>query len=431
MITPSRRDPEVATVVARAEDAGAHATHRPFSYEDLRRFLFLVLTLFVLYWLVSSLARTLLLFVVVGFLAMVLNPLVVWLEKRGMRRVFAVLITMTGLLAVLVGVGFLVVPATVSQINQLVENRATYTESIENQFSAVIDRFPQIRDALPPELQESGRLQLQEIVDFYTPSLSETLTRLGPGVGNRVLQVSKGLFSALVTGIFAFLILVFMLLNPQPIVAGFLSAVPERHRDAAGRTFARVEEKMVAWIRATLINGALTGIFTAALLYFVGLPSVVVFGVLAFLGEFVPNIGPLVASLPALFVAAGEGVPKLLWTIAAILFVQQVSSSVWVPLIMGRELDLHPVSIIFFALAMGSLFGLAGAILAVPAVVVIKIAFDEFYLKPNKVDRELIAAQADHVVAERKWVDLLKPNEEQGDETHLRDEQEAKLHENS
>jgi len=160
---------------------------------------------------------------------------------------------------------------------------------------------------------------------------------------------------------------------------------------------------MLAWIRATLINGVLTGVSTAVLLYFIGIPSVIVFGVLSFFGEFVPNLGPIAASLPALFVAAGLGTQKFLLTLAAILFVQQVESNVLVPFIMGRELDLHPVTIVFFALGMGALFGISGAILAVPLAAVVKVLVDEFVYKPNQVPMEAIERNADVLVKERQW----------------------------
>ena len=88
---------------------------------------------------------------------------------------------------------------------------------------------------------------------------------------------------------------------------------------------------------------------------------------------------------------------------AAILFVQQVESNLLVPFIMGRQLELHPFSIIFFALAFGSLFGFAGAILAVPAAAVVKVLFDEFYLQPNRVPEPEISGRSEILVREREW----------------------------
>jgi predicted PurR-regulated permease PerM len=160
-------------------------------------------------------------------------------------------------------------------------------------------------------------------------------------------------------------------------------------------------QQMQAWIKATLINGAITGISTGLLLHFIGVQPAMVFGTLAFFGEFVPNIGPAVTSLPALFVALGSGPEKAGLTLLAIAFVQQVESNLLVPFIMGRHMELHPVAIVFSALAMGSLFGIVGAVLAVPTAAAAKILIDEFYLRPRNVIMADIEAEADTVVESR------------------------------
>ena len=92
----------------------------------------------------------------------------------------------------------------------------------------------------------------------------------------------------------------------------------------------------------------------------IGVKPALVFGALSFFGEFIPNIGPFIAAVPALFVAAGMGGKTFLLAGAAILFVQQVESNLLVPFIMGKQLELHPFSIIFFALAFGAFVRVCG-----------------------------------------------------------------------
>ena len=376
---------------------------RPLSYEDLRRFLFLCLAIALGAFIISKIGRVVMLFAVIVFLAMILNPFVVFLEKRGIRRAMGVGITMLGLIATMIGAGFLVVPPMAKQVGDLYEKRNTYTRAVENQLDALLTRYPQLRESLPRELRDADRLRLEQVVDSYAPQLSRLAGASATNVGQTVVQTLQGFIGAIFTLIIALLGTAFVLANPTALVGGMLSAVPTRHRDATGRAFARIETQMIAWIRATLITGAATGLQTAILLYFIGLPSVIVFAVLAFFGEFVPNIGPIVTSIPALFVAAGLGPTKFLLTLAAILFVQNISSSFLVPMIMGKELELHPATIIFFALSMGALFGVIGAVLAVPLAAISKILFDEFYAKPNNVPREKLETQAKSLVEERVW----------------------------
>jgi predicted PurR-regulated permease PerM len=130
-----------------------------------------------------------------------------------------------------------------------------------------------------------------------------------------------------------------------------------------------------------------------------------VFGICAFFGEFVPNVGPLVAAVPAIFVAISMGPTKAAMALGVIIFVQAIASNALNPIIMGREMKLHPVSITFFALAMGKLFGVAGAILAVPTAAVSKILVEEFYLRPRGVNEGAIEEQARGIVMNEAGID--------------------------
>ncbi|RYG64189.1 AI-2E family transporter [bacterium] len=377
---------------------------RPLSYEDLRRFLFLVVALGLAFLMIRSLADVLTLFTVVIFLAMVLNPVVVWLEKRGIRRGMAVMIVLFGMIGSFIGMLYLVAPPLVEQVSSLVSKAPTYSENIETQLKRLLERFPQVEAVLPEEYKADNLNHLGETwTKTVGPQLIELLKTRGPNFGSQVLTLGVSVVGGIFTSVIALMMLAFALSNPWPLMVGFLSIVPERHRETAGRSVARIENQMVAWMRATLINGVITGISTTILLYFVGLPSVIVFGVLSFFGEFVPNIGPLGAALPALFVGAGMGTAKFLWTGAAILFVQTIESNLLVPIVMGREMELHPLTIVFFALGMGSILGIAGAILAVPMAAIAKVLVDEFIIKANAVPIGELESRAKILLQQREW----------------------------
>lgn len=377
---------------------------RPLSYEDLRRFLFMVAALGLAVVMIGALADVLTLFAVVLFAAMVLNPIVVWLEKRGIRRGLSVMIVMLGLIGCGVGLIALVAPPLIDQVTTLVGKAPSYSENIETQVQKLITRFPQIEKVLPEEYKAKN---LDGLADKWSstfgPQIVELLKKRGPTFGTQVWTLGVSLVGSIFTFVIALLMLAFALSNPRPLLVSFLAVVPERHRESAGRSMARIENQMVAWMRATLINGVITSVSTMIGLYFVGLPSVIVFGALSFFGEFVPNIGPLVAALPALFVGAGMGTKTFLLTGAVILFVQTVESNLLVPIVMGREMELHPLTIIFFALGMGSLFGIVGAILAVPFAAIAKILVDEFLYKANGVPLEDLDTRTQTLLKERKW----------------------------
>ena len=88
------------------------------------------------------------------------------------------------------------------------------------------------------------------------------------------------------------------------------------------------------------------------------------------------------------------GFGKFVLALLSVLFVQQVETNLLVPFIMGKQMKLHAVTIIFFTFAMSSLFGFLGLILVVPAAAIVKILISEFYLRPRGIRPESVARQA-------------------------------------
>jgi predicted PurR-regulated permease PerM len=96
------------------------------------------------------------------------------------------------------------------------------------------------------------------------------------------------------------------------------------------------------------------------------------------------------------------GAAKFWLALIVILVVYQVELNLLVPGVLGKEMRLHPVNILFFTLATAELFGLLGVFLAVPAAALVQIVIDEFYLEPRKMDRSALDREAATLVEGRK-----------------------------
>jgi len=115
-----------------------------------------------------------------------------------------------------------------------------------------------------------------------------------------------------------------------------------------------------------------------------------------------PNIGAFLVSIPILLVALSLGATKFWLALGVIVLVYQVELNVLVPGVLGKEMRLHPVNILFFTLATAELFGLPGVFLAVPAAALVQIVIDEFYLQPRKIDAAALDREAAALVEGRK-----------------------------
>ena len=354
-------------------------------YTDLKRCLGLIVLLILAALLVWTLKSILLLFAVVFLVAMVLNPIVAILQKRGLHR----------------GIGWrcwswpsrrclpwhftFLFRRCLPRFDELIRQTPEAWRRVQHQVLLWGQRYPSIQQAMP---------EADKVLDTVGARAGDVLRLLFESS----FRIVGGIFGSLL----AVLLLLFVLIDPRPLVVRFLTLMPDHYREPARRTLLRLTQQMAAWARGVVINGTISAVTTGLLLGFIGVQPALVFGFIAFLGEFVPMVGPVLTSIPALFVALSMGVDKFGLALLAVLFVQQVETNVLIPFILGKSMELNPVSILFFTLAMSSLFGLTGAVLAVPSAALFKIVIDEFYLRNHLLNQDQIQLQATQIVlAER------------------------------
>ncbi|HEX4638099.1 MAG TPA: AI-2E family transporter [Chthoniobacterales bacterium] len=349
----------------------------PLSYRGARQLLGLVILLVIIAFILRELQSVLLLFAIVFLVAMVLNPIVVWLERRRLPRGVAVALVILGLIVVVGTVVLFAIPPLAQQINSLIQTAPHVWDGIRARMNVLGQNYPAVRDALP---------QTDEIVSRIAAAAGT--------VGNILLRSTIGFVGGVFSAALAILLLIFILANPKPLVAGYLALAPTRYRNEAKRTLERLMHQMVMWARGVAINGAITGVSIGFLLWLIGIQPALMFGAFAFLGEFLPNIGAFFVSIPILFVALSMGATKFWLAVGVILLVYQIELNFLVPFVLGKEMRLHPVNILFFTIAMATSFGILGAILAVPAAALVQIVIDEFYIKPRKLDQAAIDREA-------------------------------------
>jgi predicted PurR-regulated permease PerM len=359
--------------------------HAPLSYQGAWRIVWLVFLLVVFWLILHALQDVILLFALVFLLAMVLNPIVVWLEKQHVPRFVSVILLILALIAVTATIAIFAIPPLARQTQELVRSAPNVWQGIRGRIESLTLNYPTIRDALPKTDEIAGKVG-----------------GAAGTVGNILLRSTLGLVGGVASFVFAVLLLVFVLANPRPLVAAYLALAPDRYRAQAHRTLARLMRQMTAWARGVAINGVITGLSIGVLLWLIGVQPALIFGVFAFLGEFLPNIGAFLVAIPILLVALSLGATKFWLALGVIVLVYQVELNVLVPGVLGKEMRLHPVNILFFTLATATMFGLLGVFLAVPAAALVQIVIDEFYLQPRKPDYAALNKEAAALVEGKK-----------------------------
>jgi len=359
--------------------------HAPLSYHGAWRIVWLVFLLIIIWLILRALQPVILLFALVFLLAMVLNPIVVWLQKHHVPRFISVILLMLALVAVTTTIIVFAIPPLAKQTQELVRSAPSVWQGIRTRIEWLTQNYPALREALPRTDEMAGKVGAA-----------------AGTVGNILLRSTIGFVGSVASFVFAVLLLIFVLANPKPLVAAYLALAPDRYRDQAHRTLARLMRQMTAWARGVAINGVITGVSLGVLLWLIGVQPALIFGVFGFLGEFLPTIGAFLVSIPILLVALSLGATKFWLALAVIVVVYQVELNVLVPGVLGKEMRLHPVNILFFTLATVELFGLLGVFLAVPAAALVQIVIDEFYLQPRKPDYGALDREASALVESRE-----------------------------
>ncbi|HEY9726436.1 MAG TPA: AI-2E family transporter [Chroococcales cyanobacterium] len=299
-------------------------------------------------------------------LAHALNILVEKIRRTGLRRGFAVLLSIVLLLLVLIGFYFLIVPPFADQFQQLIK---LVPKGIA-QSNEWVNAF-----------KENISL---ELLDNYIPDVNQIVAQLQP-IANRLLGGGFTFFSSSLGSLAKFLlvlVLTLMLLaNPRAYQRSFIRLFPSFYRR---RTEAILQECEVA-LRGWLV-GILFNMFVISALSFVGLLILrirlpLAQAALAGILTFIPNIGPALSVVPPMAIALLDAPWKAIAVLILYILIQQVESNLLTPVVMAQQVSLLPAVTLLAQVFFATFFGFLGLLLALPLTVVGQVWIKEVIIK--------------------------------------------------
>lgn len=325
---------------------------------------------YILVRFVDALTVTLLFFVLALVLAIALDGPICWLQRRGMSRGFSIALFV--FLFIIAGVAglYFAAPALGQQVQFTLDQMPAYSHNLQQRLSELTRRYPAVGGLI-------SQLHLQQ-----------RLTELGQTALPRIGRFSLDLLSGLIACVLLAAVTVYSVANPAPLIRGGLRMLPRRFRPAAIRIYRRTLTQLQAWARATFWLMLIVGVVSGLGLWAIGVPSPLVFGIVAGLGEAIPIVGPIVSCLPPLLVMLSADPVKALWVVALFVVVQQLEGNLLVPRIMASVMKMHPVPVLFCVVVMGTLTGPLGLLLAIPLYAILQIVLEETYMRRiNKRNR--------------------------------------------
>lgn len=356
------------------EPAGAHANAIRQALPIYYGLLFAILTacgILVLWWLKDVL---LLIFISVLFAAAVSRPSA-YLERVGIPRGIAALLVYLGSFAILVGVGWFVVPPTVAQIAAVADDAPEYAERY--------DRLRAAYDDLAEEYPTLGTFDEQ---------VGAVQGRIVNSVGARLLNLPTRLFALFLDTLAVFVISMLVVTTRERLLAFILSMVHPRHRAATQNVLVKMWQRLGHYLRAKLIVMSIVGAITYVALLLIGLPYALVLSIIVAFGVLIPRVGPWIARIPLLAVALLDGWVTFGLTFLAAVVIDNLKGLLISPFVEGDQLDIPPLLVFVAVLVGAALLGPAGAFVAVPAAAMVQVVFEEVII-PWRT-RQLAPAEA-------------------------------------
>lgn len=303
-------------------------------------------------------------------IAFILHPLVAWAERRTNRATGVALVAFL-LIALLAGLWFLGIQIA-AQLSLFVEELPQLVSTLE-ELPFIVAR------AIDPTFGTTFQQVFQNLTAAARQLIEEVLPSLAAFRGGLVesltVVTTGGLQVVIVLVLSLYLVYNFPRYNRT-----ILQAFPERHRGAALEVLDNVGFAVGGYIRGQLVIAAIVGVLVGVGLALLRIPLAAGLGLLAGVGNLIPFVGPIVASVPTFLFALTESWVHALVAIGVLLLVNIIDGNVLTPMVYSRIIALDPVTVLMAILFGSVLFGLWGAVAAVPVAVLLSLAYRDYYL---------------------------------------------------
>ena len=317
--------------------------------------------------------------VLAGVLYYLLRPLVN-LASKYIPRGISILLIYLVFIGFITGLLFLIGPPLQKQVNSLVEN----TPTIVNEMRDILIELQQ--NEYVARFQQDERFSIEELSARFAENLNDYLAKLGSNIVN-VIGAITGFVILLVLIPF---VLFYMLKDGERLPEQVIRYIPSAHETEGRNVLRDMDVALSSYIQGQIIVSACVGILIYIGFLIIGLEYSLVLALIAMFTNVIPFIGPFIGTIPSVIVGFLHSPLMALWVLLVVVIVQQVESNLISPQVMGKKLDVHPLTIILLLLVASRFAGLLGLLLAVPTYAVSKVIVLHTirFIKLRKVSRE-------------------------------------------
>ena len=304
-----------------------------------------------------------------GLLFYLLNPLVDLMEKYKINRVLAISIIFVVIAILLIWGLAVAIPNLQHQVVTFARNVPSYLE----------DADKVINDLVTKRLPDDFRPQLEQVLANF----SSQATSWASDISSRAVNWLSALISATSQVIVALIIMPFMLFyllrDGKGLRDHITQFLPTKFREPVGKILTDVNQQLSNYVRGQITVAVIVAIMFIIFFKIIGLRYAVTLGISAGVLNLVPYLGSFLAMIPALVLGLIAGPVMLLKVIIVFIVEQTIEGRFVSPLILGSQLNIHPITILFVLLTSGSMFGIWGVLLGIPIYASAKVVISAIF----------------------------------------------------
>jgi predicted PurR-regulated permease PerM len=340
------------------------ATRGAVSARVVLRVVLIVVLVFMTLYLIYLLRQPLTWIFIACFLAIALSGPVNWLQRRTRRRGLAIALVYLALILVPVLLAAILVPPIVEQLNKLINNLPAYVTDLQ-EFIAKNDRLRQLEE----DYNITAELQKQ----------ASTLPgRVGDAAGI-LSDIGLGLVNSVFAGVSILVLSLFIIGSGRHWLDWIAERQEPERADWLKRLFDRIGRAVGNYVAGALGQALIAGVLAYLVLLILGVPYAGSLAVVIFLLDLVPLVGATLGAIIVGIITLFNDFPTttIVWVVWSIVY-QQLENNVIQPRIQARAVQVHPFVVLTAVLFGSTLFGVLGALLAIPVAAAIQIAIIEY-----------------------------------------------------
>ena len=332
--------------------------------------------------------------------AYIIDPIVNYLERKGVKRQFGVIIVYISVILIFGILIVSVIPKTINEVSNLLASLPAMVDTlIKDVNNFLTEVFAKFNIELPENFIDvykesnpkvNGNVETPQIVSDILDSMKKAINELivkmqGSLMGSLSNIVSK-LYGFLTSAFRLVLIIIFSFyfsVDKERFILKVKKAMPNKYREDISYLTGNIDTALQQFIRGRMLLAIFVGVLTMLYLLVLRVDFAIIIGLITCVADIIPYIGPFLGCAPAVLFAFMDSPMKALWVLILFVIVQWIENNILAPKLIGDSTGLNPLVILISIIIGGGIFGVWGMVISVPLTSIIFILVDFIKIKYN------------------------------------------------